>query len=240
MIRSNDHRLTIRGRVPATRPRWPHAALWATLLWSAVDPACAQIYTNDPADSGGRVVLSNHASAYTPVLLVEPDRHSDARLTEPAHAATAVDAAVHVRPPLPRTPPAATSALIGIVARDYSVAEALIKAVIAVESGFDPNARSVKGAMGLMQLMPETARRFGARDAFAVEENLRAGTAYLRWLLDLFAGDVKLALAAYNAGEGAVLRAGRRIPDIAETRAYVPKVLSYHAHFSSAVTARAQ
>jgi soluble lytic murein transglycosylase-like protein len=85
--------------------------------------------------------------------------------------------------------------------------------------------------MGLMQLMPETARRFGVRDAYDVEDNLRAGTAYLRWLLDTFSGDVQLALAAYNAGENAVVRAGHRIPDIAETRAYVPKVLSYWAHY---------
>jgi soluble lytic murein transglycosylase-like protein len=81
--------------------------------------------------------------------------------------------------------------------------------------------------------MPQTAKRFGVRDAYAVEDNLRGGTAYIRWLLDLFDGDLRLALAAYNAGENAVMRAGWRVPDITETRAYVPKVLAYLAHFES-------
>jgi len=185
-----------------------------------LSPAWAQIYVG--TDAPGTIVLSNHASSSTPTLLLS---------AEGTTAAQVENAAPSPRSATPRAPPPALAPVIRTIAREYSVAEALVKAVIAAESGFEPNARSPKGAMGLMQLMPDTARRFGARNAFAVEDNLRAGTAYLRWLLDAYAGDVQLALAAYNAGENAVQRAGRRVPDIAETRAYVPKVLAYWAHY---------
>ena len=77
-----------------------------------------------------------------------------------------------------------------------------------------------------MQLMPATAQRFGVKDPFDPEQNVRAGATFLRSLLDAFAGDTRLALAAYNAGEGAVIRSGNRIPDFAETQAYVPRVLA--------------
>jgi soluble lytic murein transglycosylase-like protein len=99
----------------------------------------------------------------------------------------------------------------------------LIKSVVLVESGFDPHAVSPKGAQGLMQLMPATARQYGVRDAFDPLQNLRAGSRHLRSLLDEFEGDVTLALAAYNAGSGAVRRHGG-IPDYRETRDYVRRV----------------
>jgi soluble lytic murein transglycosylase-like protein len=111
-------------------------------------------------------------------------------------------------------------------ARRNGLDPALLHAVIQIESGYDARAVSPKGAAGLMQLMPETARRFGAADRFAPEENLEAGARYLGHLLALFEGDLELALAAYNAGEEAVLRHGRAIPPYAETRRYVPAVLA--------------
>lgn len=105
------------------------------------------------------------------------------------------------------------------------VSPALVLAVISVESAGRGNAVSSAGAQGLMQLMPATAARFGVRDSFATSENIRGGVAYLDWLMQHFGGDPILALAGYNAGEGAVGK-NAGVPPYAETRAYVPKVLA--------------
>jgi len=111
---------------------------------------------------------------------------------------------------------------------DTGIDAALLHAVITVESGYNQGAVSPKGATGLMQLMPTTARRYGTVNLLDPGENIRAGARYLRHLLGLFDNNLELALAAYNAGEGAVIRHGRRLPPYAETLRYVPLVVAHY------------
>jgi soluble lytic murein transglycosylase-like protein len=114
---------------------------------------------------------------------------------------------------------------IQAAAQSSQVEAALLRAVIAVESNFNPRAVSPKGALGLMQLMPATARAHGVTDALNAQQNIQAGAQHLRMLLDRFSNNKVLALAAYNAGLGAVLAHGGQVPPFAETRGYVPAVL---------------
>ena len=119
--------------------------------------------------------------------------------------------------------------LIGLTAREHEVEPALVKAVIAAESNFDPEAVSHKGAQGLMQLMPVTANLLGVDDPLRPTENVRGGTRYLRLMLDRY-GDVERAVAAYNAGPAAVDHYGG-IPPFRETQDYVRRVLTYYRHY---------
>ena len=118
-------------------------------------------------------------------------------------------------------------ALVRQLAPRYAIDPNLAMAVIAVESGFNPRAVSPKNAQGLMQLIPQTAERFGVRRVFDPAENIQGGLAYLRWLMAFFQGEVGLVLAAYNAGEGAVER-HRGIPPYDETRNYVARITSMY------------
>ncbi|WP_140910129.1 lytic transglycosylase domain-containing protein [Cognatiluteimonas lumbrici] len=112
---------------------------------------------------------------------------------------------------------------IASAASRYGVDEAIVRAIIHAESSFNPKARSRVGAQGLMQLMPATAQRFGVEDAYEPEQNIRGGVQYLAWLLKRFDGDLTLAAAGYNAGEGAVAKY-KGVPPYAETRRYVERV----------------
>ena len=126
------------------------------------------------------------------------------------------------------TPPARIVGLVEKIAESKGLDPRLVLAVIAAESAFDANAVSPKNAMGLMQLMPATADRYGVRDPFEPEQNIRGGTTYLRWLLHRFDGDLTLTLAAYNAGEGAV-DYYRGVPPFAETIEYVRRIKQLYA-----------
>ena len=151
---------------------------------------------------------------------------SDRKLNEPVKVYEVAGAPAYVT-----TRPVATTGadtqfedLVQEFSRKQSLRPELVRAVIQVESGFNPRARSPKGAMGLMQLMPQTARELGVRDPYDPEDNIRGGTRYLRQLLDKYDGNLELALAAYNAGPAAVDKYDEKIPPYRETRDYVAKV----------------
>ena len=189
----------------------PRSVCLALLIGTVVSaaPASAQIYTW--RDANGHLVLSN------------------VRTQTGAPAATktyAVPRAETVRATRYVTADRAWQyeTLITEHSRLNGVRSDLVRAVMQVESAFNPNAISPKGAMGLMQLMPATMRQYGVRNAFNPAENVRAGVAYLRDLLDRYSNNEELALAAYNAGPGAVDKHGQSVPPYRETRNYVAKI----------------
>jgi soluble lytic murein transglycosylase-like protein len=130
---------------------------------------------------------------------------------------------VRSQPAAPAVPSAPLNETVDRIARQNSLSPGLVHSVIQVESNYNPKAVSPKGAQGLMQLIPSTARRFGVSDAFDPADNIQGGARYLKYLLGLYKGDESLALAAYNAGEGAVSRYGG-VPPYPETQDYVAKV----------------
>lgn len=152
-------------------------------------------------------------------------------------------AAPAARAPLPQAeviPADAPKHIVEIVKRhapQYQLSPALVLAFIKVESNYDVIALSPKNAKGLMQLIPDTAERFGVSRPYDAEQNIRGGMAYLRWLMAYFEGNVPLVAAAYNAGEGAVNRY-RGVPPYAETRAYVNRILARYTRFSHPFDAR--
>jgi soluble lytic murein transglycosylase-like protein len=116
--------------------------------------------------------------------------------------------------------------MIRSVSEKAKVSQALLHAIVQTESAYNARAKSSAGAVGLMQLMPGTAERYGVADIWDPAQNLEGGAHYLRDLLDMFQNNLKLALAAYNAGEGAVKKYGNKIPPYPETRDYVRKVIA--------------
>jgi soluble lytic murein transglycosylase-like protein len=128
-----------------------------------------------------------------------------------------------VIPSAPVKPPSNVGELVSTIAAKHDVEPVLVDSVIRVESNYNPYAISPKGAMGLMQLIPGTAKRFGVSDTFQPEQNIEGGVRYLKYLMQLYHGDERLALAAYNAGEGAVAKY-KGVPPYAETQNYVYQV----------------
>jgi len=148
-------------------------------------------------------------------VVVTTRRDAPGRVARPAAAVPAP-----IQQPAPMISAAAIADAVERAAAQHSLPPELIHSVIKVESNYNPVAVSSKGALGLMQLIPSTARRFGVLDAFDPADNIQGGAKYLRYLLDLFGGDYPLALAAYNAGEGAVAKYGT-VPPYPETQNYL-------------------
>jgi soluble lytic murein transglycosylase-like protein len=207
------------------------AALAALL--AAAAPACADVYSF--VDEDGTVRFSNQPDdPRYKLYLREPTEYKLRDTKELRNLRNPGDFRLRApwgkRPDLLQNP-----ALEGkpyqehviVAAKSTQLDPALIHAVITAESNYNPNAVSEKGAVGLMQLMPDTARRYGVKgkEIRHPEKNITAGAQYLADLIRMFDGDLKLALAGYNAGENVVLRYGRKVPPYAETQAYVPRVL---------------
>ncbi len=188
---------------------------WGVLLVIAwIAPSYADIYRY--VDSKGVIHFSNVPTNPNYRLYMKEERGSRPLVSETK--------------PISRARVDRYDPLIEHTARRHGLDHSLVTAVIKVESDFDPGAVSSKGARGLMQLMPGTARELGVRDSFDPWENVEGGVRYLRNLLDFFNGNLPLALAAYNAGREAVLQY-RGIPPYPETQQYVAKVLQYYDLF---------
>ncbi len=175
-------------------------------------PAEAQIYTW--RDANGTLVLSDRPPQAGAETLEVRGAVAPIRTTTPTRPLARLSRAGHY------------DAVIERYAASEGVRPDLVRAVIQVESAFNPNARSPVGAMGLMQLMPATAQELGVLNPYDPEQNIRGGVTYLRRLLSEYDGNEELALAAYNAGPGAVSRYGNQIPPFRETQDYVERVRS--------------
>ncbi len=195
----------------------PPCLILLALLQAFASTAFAAIYIETGADE--EISLSNMADHEQFDVLIA-DEQPDSPPPEVSSIANA--------PPV--SMPYSDAVLAA--SRESSLDPALLHAVIAAESRHNANAISPRGAMGLMQLMPTTARRFNVSNPRDPSQNIRAGAAYLRELQQMFKGDLRLALAAYNAGPGAVLRYGSRIPPFIETERYVPRVMQLYRQFS--------
>jgi soluble lytic murein transglycosylase-like protein len=217
----------------------------AALAGAWILPSMADVWAYVDANGESHFATEQLDARYE--LFFRSSETFDTRRDPPPPEPTAVTAANLLAPPLPPTrllalfdaSPSFTS--VRQILRDASSAHdidyELLQALIATESGFNASAVSPKGAIGLMQLMPDTARRYGVdsdrhgpleRKLTDPKTNVRAGTRYLRDLINMFPGQLELALAAYNAGEGAVMRAGNQIPNYKETQNYVKNVLGLY------------
>lgn len=187
----------------------PVAASASGAIYGFVDEDGVERFSNVPDDRRYKLVLADRLAPATAALQVPRGVFALPFEQRPFHGA------------------------IHEASRSTGVDAALLHAVISVESGYRERAVSARGASGLMQLMPATARRYGLVNRQDPAENIRAGARYLRDLLALFDNDIELALAAYNAGENAVLRFGRRIPPYGETKRYVPLVMAHYQRISA-------
>lgn len=195
-------------------------------VWKVVDANGVVQFTNQAPSKNGQLVIESNPTQSGPSVVAHR------MLGLPDAAASTTVAVINASPTYQ-----AVHASLSAASQAYGVDYHLLKAVVAAESAFNSKAVSPKGAVGLMQLMPATAMRYGVladRSATVSSKltdpdlNIKTGTRYLADLLRLFGGQTELALAAYNAGEGAVARAGNRIPDYKETQSYVQRVMSVY------------
>ena len=182
----------------------------------ASQPASSDIYKFEDAE--GRILLTDNPRVARGMSLLKRFRFSYARPQSGGRAPALPKLKKRIRQ---------LSPYINTVAQRHGLDPDLIHAVILAESAYREKALSPKGAMGLMQLMPATAERLGVDDPWDPMQNIEGGAKYLRFLLDRYQGDVELAVAAYNAGEGAVDKYGRTIPPYKETITYVKKVKEF-------------
>jgi soluble lytic murein transglycosylase-like protein len=193
---------------------------------AVASPALADIYTYK--DEKGVVYFTNIPNGDKRFRLIRRE------VTSPSDGSPTVGAARVAQLFMPAPADIQRySNMIEAASRTHGVDAALVHAVITAESGYNPAALSKAGARGLMQLMPATAARYGVRNIHDPQENINGGVRYLRDLIAMFNGNIELAVAAYNAGENAVIRYGNKIPPFAETAHYVPKVLGFYRKFQS-------
>jgi soluble lytic murein transglycosylase-like protein len=205
-------------KLPATK--WRVAALGLLASMAVCGTAQGDIYVYE-MPNGTRMVTDHQ---------VNDKRARLVRVT--AAVRDAGKLAAQKNSPVFREDPSTYDRLIQRYADEFGVEFALVKAVMTVESAFNPYSVSNKGACGLMQLMPQTAKRYGVFDIYNPTENVRAGVQYLRHLSELFNNKIHLVIAAYNAGENAVLQY-QGIPPYDETQGYVRKVLYYKNHYAT-------
>ena len=208
------------------------------LLCLSSSPSFADVYeyideegvvhlTDAPGDDRYVLILKSEVIASTPDPTTTATTTANLQLSLPADSATNLTSSLAPNLTANLTPSQLT-AQIAQSASNNQLDSELIHAVIHVESAFKTQATSHKGAQGLMQLMPATATRLGVNNSYDPVQNIEGGAKYLRQLLTLFNNDISLAIAAYNAGEHAVIRYGYKIPPYKETQAYVPKVLNIY------------
>jgi len=200
-------------------------------VWKVIDENGMVQFTNEPPGKKGQLVIESNPSGSS--------QQSSSQSAASGRPLGLPDAAAHTTVAVINASPAyqAVHGSLSAASQSFGVDYDLLKAVVATESAFNSKAVSHKGAVGLMQIMPATAQRYGVQaDRGATvsakltdpDLNIQTGTRYLADLLRLFGGQTELALAAYNAGEGAVARAGNRIPNYKETQTYVQRVMSVY------------
>ena len=201
---------------------WPFRVMVGVCLYAAMMPAGADVYKQ--IDKYGHVIYTDRPTSSNHIRLVKTWKgwveKPKARLSS---------SEFHKN--LEKFTPA-----VEYAAKQYNLPKTLLHAVITAESAYDPEAVSRAGAVGLMQLMPDTARRYGVSNRRNPYENIYGGSRYLRDLLVMFGNDLVLALAAYNAGENAVKKYGNRIPPYKETRNYVNKVITYYKQYQQTMS----